>query len=144
MIETLNKESPSDRIETFRASLRRCLTDPDFLLDFYGRFMDASPEVREKFKNTDLKQQTRVLSDSLWTMAVVAQSKAGSPAWGGLPRLAESHSRRGLDIRPELYDVWLACLLEAARHHDKVFSAEIEDAWRRTLERGIEYMRSRH
>ncbi len=135
---------PVDLVETFRASLKRCLTAPDFLLDFYGLFMGSSDEVRVKFEKTDFKRQTRVLADSLWAMAVAAQGKAGSPAWGDLPRLAELHSRSRLDIRPELYDKWLECLLDAARRHDPSFTPEVETAWRETLAVGIALMRSRY
>ena len=131
-----------DPIEVFRASLKRCLAAPDFLLDFYGLFMASSEEVREKFKNTDFTRQTRVLADSLWVMSVAAQGQSGSPAWGDLPRLARMHSREHLDIRPGLYDQWLECLLQAARKHDPEFSAEIETTWRETLSVGIEYLRS--
>ncbi len=131
-----------DSVEVFRASLKRCLAAPDFLLDFYGTFMGSSDEIREKFRNTDLKRQTEVLADTLWAMAVVAQGKPGSPAWGDLPRLAERHSRRQLDIRPGLYDQWLDSLVDTARRHDPRFSAEIEGAWRQTLAVGITFMRS--
>ena len=135
---------PVNPVDTFRASLKRCLTAPDFLLEFYGLFMASSNEVREKFKNTDFTRQTRVLADSLWVMAVAAQGEAGSPARGDLPRLAEKHSRADLDIPPHLYDQWLECLLEAARKHDPDFSDDIETAWRETLAVGIEYFRSRY
>ena len=131
-------------METFRDSLKRCLAAPDFLLDFYGLFMASSDEVREKFANTDFNHQTRVLADSLWAMAVAAQGKAGSPAWGDLPRLSEKHSRDQLDIRPELYDQWLDCLVEAAGRHDPSFSPGVERAWRETLAVGIALMRSRY
>jgi len=135
---------PVDSVEAFRSSLNRCLAAPDFLLDFYGQFMASSDEVREKFANTDFTRQTRVLADSLWAMSVAAQGRAGSPAWGDLPRLAEKHSQRGLDIRPGLYDQWLDCLVAAARAHDPEFSDELETAWRDTLWVGIEYLRSRY
>lgn len=131
-------------VDTFVASLKRCLASPSFLLDFYGRFMASSGEVRRRFKDTDFELQARVLADSLWVMANVAQAEQPSPAWGELPRLAESHSRRGLDIPPALYDNWLACLVQAARKHDPQFAPDIEQAWRETLAVGIEYMRSRY
>jgi hemoglobin-like flavoprotein len=131
-------------VEVFRASLQRCLSKPDFLLDFYGLFMDSSDEVRAKFKDTDLKRQTEVLANSLWVMAIVAESAHGSPAWAGLPQLAEKHDRSHLDIRPELYDRWLDCLLSAARRHDALFNDAVEGDWRRTLSVGIEYMRKRY
>jgi hemoglobin-like flavoprotein len=133
-----------DPIETFRASLKRCLAAPDFLLDFYGLFMASSDEVREAFEKTDFKRQTRVLADSLWAMAVAAQGRAGSPAWADLPRLADLHSRTQLDIRPEFYDQWLDCLIEAGCKHDPSFSPEVEEAWRETLAVGIALMRTRY
>ncbi len=131
-------------LEVMRSSLKRCLSKPDFLLDFYGLFMASSPEAREKFKDTDLKRQTEVLAETLWVMALAAESAPGSPAWGELPRLAAKHSRSQLDIQPHLYDRWLDSLIEAGWRHDPLFSSEIERAWRETLAPGIEYMRSRY
>jgi hemoglobin-like flavoprotein len=128
--------------ETFRASLKRCLVTPDFLHDFYEMFMAASGEVREKFRNTDFPRQTRVLADSLFIMAVASESQDEAIAWKELDRLAERHSRAGLDIRPALYDVWLDCLVDAARRHDPEFSADVENAWRQALRPGIEHLRS--
>jgi len=133
-----------DHVDTFIASLKRCLARPEFMLDFYGRFMASSDEIREKFARTDFDRQTRVLADSLWVMTVAAQAPKESPAWGDLPRLARLHSRGKLDIRPELYDSWLDCLVEAARQHDPLFSTELEEAWRKTLAVGIAYMRSKY
>jgi hemoglobin-like flavoprotein len=130
--------------ELFIASLKRCLTSPEFLLDFYAFFMDSSEEVRAKFAQTDFKVQTRVLADSFWAMSVAAQGPRTSAAWGDLPRLAARHSRSDLDIRPGLYDTWLDCLIEAVRKHDVHFSAEVEAAWRTTLAPGIEYMRAKY
>jgi hemoglobin-like flavoprotein len=132
------------QVEVFVASLKRCLAKPEFLLNFYGRFMDSSEEIRNKFAQTDFQRQTRVLAESLWVISVVAQAPKASPAWEALPRLAARHSRNDLDIRPGLYDKWLDCLVETARNHDVEFSTEIEDAWRNTLAVGIEYMRSKY
>jgi globin len=133
-----------DAVEVFRGSLKRCLEKPDFLLDFYGTFMASSDEIRDKFHNTDFKKQTEVLADSLWAMAVAAQGEPGSPALRDLPRLAERHSRRDLDIRPGLYDDWLDSLVATAKRHDPMFSPEVADAWRATLAVGIEILRSQY
>jgi hemoglobin-like flavoprotein len=131
-----------DSVTAFRESLKRCLEKPNFLLDFYGTFMASSEEIREKFRHTDQKRQTEVLADTLWKMAVLVQGQPGSPARVDLARLAELHSRRHLDIRPGLYDQWLECLVVTARHHDPLFTPEIEQAWRETLAVGIEFLRS--
>jgi len=140
-----------DHVEVFRASLKRCLANGDFLRAFYHRFLASSEEVRQKFERSDLERQAQVLADSLHMIAVAAQSaqsaqpgEAPSPAWTEMARLARLHSQAQLDIRPGLYDLWLHCLLETARAHDPEFSPRIEEDWRRTLAVGIEYLRSHH
>jgi len=138
----------NEHVEVFLASLRRCLADEDFLRQFYHRLLSSSEEVRLKFEHTDLERQYRVLEDSLYMLAVAAQSpqpsEEFSPAWTEMSRLARMHDRDHLDIRPGLYDLWLHHLLEAARTHDPEFTPEIEEDWRTTLETGIEYLRSHH
>ena len=130
--------------ETFRASLRRCLADTNFLHQFYELFMASSEEVREKFKGTEFPRQTRVLADSLYIMAVASESKDDAIAWKELDRLAERHSRSGLDIRPDLYESWLECLIKAAAAYDPDFSPEIEATWRSSLAPGIAHLRARY
>ena len=92
---------PSESTALFLSSLTRCLAVPAFLEGFYDRFVGSSEEVREKFRDVDLKRQVRMLQDSLYVVAVAAQGEEGSPARNALPWLAERHSRRDLDIRPE-------------------------------------------
>jgi hemoglobin-like flavoprotein len=134
----------SQATDLFLHSLTRCLAVPAFLEDFYDRFVGSSEEVREKFRGVDLKRQVRMLQDSLYVVAVAAQGEEGSPARNALPWLAARHSRHDLDIRPELYDLWIDCLLETARAHDPEFGREVESAWRETLTIGAHYMRERY
>jgi hemoglobin-like flavoprotein len=133
-----------DSTQTFLDSLKRCLAVPHFLEEFYASFMASSPEVAEKFRGVDPVRQAQVLAESLYALAVVAQGQAGSPAWGDFPRLAERHSRRDLDIRPELYDLWLECLLGSVRRCDRACDQNVEEAWRETLAIGIRYLRSQY
>ena len=135
---------PPDPVDVFRRSLHRCLGDPSFIESFYERFVGSSEEAREKFKNTDMKRQVRMLEDSLFVLAVAVQSGLDNASRGALPGIAERHSSRDLDIKPELYDQWLEALIETASHYDPDFTPQIEKAWRSTLAAGIEYMRSRY
>lgn len=135
---------PQDHVATFRASLQRCLASPAFFESFYDLFIGSSDEVKEKFKNTDMKHQALMLQDSLFVLAVAAQGGKNSPARHSLPGLAEKHSHKGLDIRPELYDIWLEALLETVKRHDPEHSPKIEEAWRGALASGIKYMRSQY
>lgn len=132
----------SEQVDAFRASLKRCLATPDFLHAFYEEFMGFSEEIRAKFRQTDFTRQTRILADSLYMMTVVAQGESEGPAFAEFDRLGRQHSHGQLDIRPELYDVWLDSLIKAVRQYDPEFTPALEIAWRETLRPGIEHMRS--
>ena len=134
----------SQATDLFLQSLTRCLAAPAFLEGFYERFVGSSEEVREKFRGVDLRRQVGILQDSLYVSAVAVQGEEGSPARGALPFLAARHSRHDLDIRPELYDLWIDCLIETARAHDPQFGLEIESAWRETLTLVADYMKERY
>jgi hemoglobin-like flavoprotein len=130
--------------ETFLASFGRCRATAGFLDAFYQRFVASSDEVRAKFAKTDMMRQVQMLEDSLFVVANAVQGEEGSPARSDLPRIAERHSRNDLDIRPELYDLFLECLIVTVRTHDPKFTPEVEAAWRETMGFGIDYMRKRH
>jgi hemoglobin-like flavoprotein len=134
----------SSAVETFLASLKRCLATPAFLESFYERFVGSSEEVREKFRNTDMKRQARVLEDSLYVVANAVLGEENSLARGALPAVAERHSRRDLDIPPRLFDLWIDCIVETARAHDPQFAPAVEAAWREILAFGADYMRQRY
>jgi hemoglobin-like flavoprotein len=130
--------------DTFLASFGRCRASAGFLEAFYERFVASSQEVRAKFAGTDMKRQVRMLEDSLFVVAVAVQGEEGSPARGDLPRIAARHSRNDLDIQPQLYDLFLECLIASVRTHDPQFTGEVEAAWRETMAFGIDYMRARY
>ena len=135
----------SGDVDLFLASLKRCLAQqPEFVRHFYERFTGSSEEVREKFRNTDMARQVRMLEDSLYVVANAVQGAEGSIARGDLPRIAARHSRQDLAIRPELYDLWADCLIETARQCDPAFRPEIEQSWRAVLAVGVQYMRERY
>jgi len=61
-----------------------------------------------------------------------------------LVQVAERHSKRGVDVRPELYSVWLDCLIETVREFDPKFNGDVATAWRVVFSKGIEFMTSRY
>jgi hemoglobin-like flavoprotein len=140
MIPTVNASSR----DAFLASLGRCRATAGFLDAFYQRFVASSDEVRAKFAGTDMLRQVQMLEDSLFVVANAVQGEEGSPARGDLPRIAARHSRKDLDIGPQLYDLFLECLIVTVRTHDPKFSPEVEAAWRETMGFGIDYMRKRY
>jgi hemoglobin-like flavoprotein len=129
-------------LEIFDESLARCYAAPRFLERFYELFLEASPEAREKFAGTDMAQQRRMLKASL----VLMMLGAGGEAEGlqHMDRIGSVHGKGGYDIPAHLYDIWLDCLLRAVREFDPKFDETIPAAWRRVLEPGIAFMKSRY
>jgi hemoglobin-like flavoprotein len=127
---------------SFGPSLDRCLGHPRFLDRFYEIFMASSPEIAARFSHTDFERQKAALTQSLYLMVLAMQG--GRPAIEYLDRVARRHGRESLDVRPELYDGWLECLIRTVREHDPEFSDEIERGWRETMRFGIEFMRARY
>ena len=126
-------------VELFNDSIERCFCKPEFLRHFYTLFLASSDRVARKFERTDMRKQARLLKTSLYIMMLASgESERGVH----LERLAKLHGRAGLDIKPELYDLWLDCLLRAVAEFDPLFDVDTETAWRRVLQPGIEFMKS--
>ena len=127
--------------ELFNDSIERCSCSPEFLRRFYTLFLASSDTVAKKFERTDLQKQARLLKTSLYIMMLASGE---SERIVHMDRLAKLHSRAELDIKPELYDLWLDRLVQAVREFDPMFDAATETAWRRMLQPGIEFMKSRY
>ncbi len=125
-------------LELFNDSLERCMASSGFLDRFYELFLASSEEVSEKFKDTDFRRQKRMLRASLYLM--IAAFSGEPRAQAELEQRAEFHSRRQRDIRPELYDLWLECLIRAVKEFDRKFTDETERVWRKVMRQGIELM----
>lgn len=111
---------------------------PSFLRAFYDRFIGASPEVREKFRHTDMARQIGMLEKSLHYVAYLFSTPE---LYSHLERTAKLHDRRERDIPPHLYDLWLETLIQTVREYDPEFDDNVELAWRLSLARGIAYMK---
>ncbi|MDA0667679.1 MAG: hypothetical protein O3A95_06765 [Planctomycetota bacterium] len=61
-----------------------------------------------------------------------------------LSRMAERHSRKDLDIPPQLYEYWLEALLQTVEEKDPEYTAEVREVWNLIMESGIQYMCSRY
>jgi hemoglobin-like flavoprotein len=127
--------------ELFNDSIERCSLRPDFLRRFYTLFLASSDTVAKKFEHTDLREQTKLLKTSLYIMMLASNEPERIVH---LERLAKLHSRAELDIKPELYDLWLDRMVQAIKEFDPMFDSETETAWRRVLQPGIEFMKSRY
>jgi len=119
-------------------SYGRCCAKPAFFDDFYEHFLASSPQIREKFTNTDMTGQKRLLRQGILNLVMYARGMPDTK----LRALGQTHSRGGFDIRPELYDIWVHSLLSTIKQHDSHYSAEVADAWKDVLSKGINVIKS--
>lgn len=129
-------------LDDVTASFHRCRASENFIDTFYEHFLAKSEEVKEKFRNTDFSRQKLMLRESLLMMLLVNQNEPG--AIQELERLGERHSRRGVNIPPHLYDLWLDALCEAVEKHDPEFKPALVEKWRAAMRPGIKMIVSRY
>ena len=127
---------------TAKASYDRCCKSPDFLHTFYRNFIAGSPAAGPLFAHTDFDQQTRLLRHAIGLLLVFPTQPSNEPAL--LARVAERHSRRGLNIDPSLYRPFIDTLIETVKRFDPECTPAVEAAWRATVAPGVEYMKSKH
>lgn len=129
-----------EEVALFHDSLDRCRHRGGFLDHFYDVFIGSSAEVAAKFRETDFRHQKRMLMASLHLTMLAGD---GVPeAQAHLRRIATLHDREHRAIRPELYDVWLDCLVRTVADCDPQFTPETERIWRLMLLPAIEVMKA--
>ena len=128
---------PEEDIRIFNDSLDRYIAHPGSLDDFYSRFIDASEVVAAKFAGVDMTHQKRALRASLYTAMFAADGN--QPAIEQLEELRDRHHELG--IAPELYDLWVDCLVDSVRACAGTFDIRAERAWRAVLKVASDVMR---
>lgn len=125
-----------------KASYDRCCRAPDFLQAFYRNFLAACPEAVPRFANTDFDLQVKLLRHAVGLLLIFPTQPIREPTL--LARLAERHSRRDLDIPPDMYRPFLESLIHTVKQFDGECTPAVEAAWRETVGPGIAYMTSKH
>ena len=124
--------------EQVLASYHRCETAGGLFDSFYDIFFAKSPQIPPKFAKTDMEKQKQ---DVMASVLMALRLAAGDPiARGYVEEIAESHNRRGHNIRPELYGLWLDALCEAIRKHDPQCTPALEVDLRQAMRPAIELM----
>lgn len=95
----------------------------NFFQAFYENFLQTSPQIADKFKNTDMEKQQKLLKKSFYHLLVFY---ASNHADDYLEKIAIGHSQRELDIRPEWYELWLDSLINTLAEFDPDFNDSVE------------------
>lgn len=126
----------ADSLTLVRESYGRCTLDNDFFEDFYEIFMSSSPEIKPFFARTDMSKQRQLLREGISFMLLFAQKNEGGKL--AIKNIGVLHDRDHVDVRPDLYRLWIDSLLKCIEKHDSRFNTEIKDAWEEILKPGID------
>jgi len=108
--------------------------------EFYVRLMAASDEIRKKFEGIDMTDQASLLSHAI-VMAFLFVDKNQQVAKKCLDEVRDTHAQHNLNIAPELYDVWLECLLETVALCDPHANDELLSDWHDVMSVAINHIR---
>lgn len=122
--------------EAVRRSLERCEAAGDFAETFYRNFLNSSPDIGPHFAETDFGRQREVLRDSVHLL--VTEDVAGKQVRELLERLGAVHSRKGRNIPPKLYELWLDSICETVKTLDPAWNDDLERKWRVRLRAGMQ------
>ena len=118
------------------ASFYRCRRDGNFVDTFYDLFLAKSPEIAQKFVQTDFKIQKLMLRQSLLEMICFDIGMSGTRE--EIERLGHRHKE--LDNRPEMYSMWADALCEAIKKHDPDYTPELKQVWLQAINKSISEM----
>lgn len=125
-----------------RASFERIAALQNFFPEFYQRFFTRCPAARPMFAKTNFEHQHKLLKHAI-SLLLIFPGHAAEREPNLLTRVAERHGRHDLAIPSEMYGPFVEALIDNVRHFDPEFTPELETAWRATISRGVEYMKSR-
>jgi hemoglobin-like flavoprotein len=141
-ITLLEASMDAKLLELVSQSYGRCCVSTGFFDTFYKIFLSKSPELGKMFEKTDMKKQKELLRDGIAFLTAFA--KNSQMAARKVDSLGDSHSVGKLNVRPDMYPMWVDSLMEAVKQHDKKFDSNIEKAWRVVVGLGIQKMIERY
>ncbi len=120
------------------SSYARCRDRPSFFRSFYTRLIAADARIGAHFADTDLERQATALRSAITELLMYAQGS--DVAIMAADRLARTHSRSDRDVAPDLYPIWIDCLLRTVAEYDPRFEPGLGALWRSALAPGIARM----
>lgn len=125
-------------IEHVIASYGRCRDKPSFFRSFYASLIEGDERIAAHFADTDISQQATALRSAINELLMYAQGS--QVAIMAADRLARSHSRAERNVAPDLYPIWIDCLVNTVARYDPRYEPGLGDLWRSALAPGIARM----
>jgi hemoglobin-like flavoprotein len=125
-------------LEMVKQSYGRACLNPHIIDRFYEIFLDSNPVIKPMFHKTDFSKQKQLLRTGV---VMLLAHLEGKTSWTSqIDRIAESHSKKHLNIPPALYHYWIESLIAAVKECDPKWTPELEPAWQKTLQAGTDYI----
>ncbi len=119
-----------------KESYSRCCVNPKFFDVFYANFLASHPTIAPMFAKTEMSKQKSLLRQGLTMMFMhLGGNGVGTT---GIDRIGESHSKKKMNIDPNLYDYWINSLVKSAQECDEKWIPALEAEWRKTLRTGVD------
>ncbi len=119
-----------------KESYSRCCVNPKFFDLFYANFLASHSTIAPMFAKTDMAKQKSLLRQGVSMMFMhLAGNGVGTT---GIDRIGESHSKKKMNIYPNLYDYWINSLVKSVKACDEKLTPAIEAEWRKTLRAGVD------
>jgi hemoglobin-like flavoprotein len=119
-----------------KESYSRCCVHPRFFDLFYEAFLASHPTIAPMFAKTDMAKQKSLLRQGVSMMLMhLGGNTVGTT---GLDRIAESHSKKKLNIDPHLYQYWINSLIKSVKECDQKMTPALEAEWNKTLRSGVD------
>lgn len=116
---------------------RSCL-NPQFFDKFYDIFLQSHPSLKPMFAKTDFKKQKELLRTGVAMLLAHVEGKTAGTMT--LDRIGASHSKKNLNINPNMYQYWIDSLVKAAKECDPKFTPDIERGWQKVCRAGVDYI----
>ncbi len=128
--------------EAVLASYYRCEDAGGFFDAFYDILFSKADEIPPMFADTDMEMQKQIMMASV--LMCLRLRSGDAIARRTIESIGESHSHKNLNVRPELYLLWLDSLCESIQRTDPQFSLGLEKQWRAAMQAGIDLIRSKY
>ncbi len=107
-----------------------------FYGQFYKNFILSSPLILVAFENTNMARQNTMLKVAISNMVGFFVTKVATEYI-----ISMAHMHKGLNIKHELYDLFMESLLLTLKQLYPHYNNECAVAWRITMAPGIEFMK---
>lgn len=125
-----------------KQSYSRACLNPKFFDRFYEIFLASDSRIKPMFAKTDFKKQKEDLRTGLAMLLAHLEGKTAGTMT--VNRIAQSHSKKNLNIDPNLYQFWIDSLVKAVRECDQKCTPDLERAWHKCLRSGVDFIVSQY